>query len=80
MSSMTSSKFTHSKQRTIRTPCYRTLPQHADPRWLHHSANLGVNPSLTITALSEYAMSLVPVKEGYVGKTLIEELAAKSQA
>lgn len=27
-------------------------------------ANLGVNPSLTITAMSEYAMSQVPVKEG----------------
>ncbi len=26
--------------------------------------NLGVNPSLTITALSEYAMSLVPEKDG----------------
>ncbi|MDQ7053314.1 MAG: GMC family oxidoreductase [candidate division KSB1 bacterium] len=34
--------------------------------------NLGVNPSLTITALSEYAMSLVPKKEGYTGKTLDE--------
>jgi cholesterol oxidase len=38
-------------------------------------ANLGVNPSLTITALSEYAMSLVPGKEGHTGKTLAEELA-----
>jgi cholesterol oxidase len=27
-------------------------------------ANLGVNPSLTITALTEYAMSKVPVREG----------------
>jgi cholesterol oxidase len=27
-------------------------------------ANLGVNPSLTITALAEYAMSRMPVKEG----------------
>lgn len=27
-------------------------------------ANLGVNPSLTITAISEHAMSQVPVKEG----------------
>lgn len=27
-------------------------------------ANLGVNPSLTITAMSEHAMSKVPVKEG----------------
>jgi len=32
--------------------------------------NLGVNPSLTITALSEYAMDRIPVKEGYAGKTL----------
>jgi cholesterol oxidase len=28
-------------------------------------ANPGINPSLTITALAEYAMSQVPVKEGY---------------
>ncbi|MGE5221868.1 MAG: GMC oxidoreductase [Omnitrophica WOR_2 bacterium] len=28
-------------------------------------ANPGVNPSLTITALSEYAMSCVPAREGY---------------
>jgi cholesterol oxidase len=27
-------------------------------------ANPGVNPSLTITAMSEYAMSRVPVKQG----------------
>jgi cholesterol oxidase len=27
-------------------------------------ANLGVNPSLTITALTEHAMSFIPVKEG----------------
>jgi cholesterol oxidase len=26
--------------------------------------NLGVNPSLTITALSEYAMDKIPIKEG----------------
>lgn len=32
--------------------------------------NLGVNPSLTITALSEYAMEQIPVKEGFKGKTL----------
>ncbi|MFN3840275.1 MAG: GMC oxidoreductase [Cyclobacteriaceae bacterium] len=37
--------------------------------------NLGVNPSLTITALSEYAMSLVPKKPGTEGKTLDEQLA-----
>ena len=27
-------------------------------------ANLGVNPSLTITALAEYIMSQVPAKDG----------------
>ncbi|HXH19639.1 MAG TPA: GMC oxidoreductase [Chitinophagales bacterium] len=32
--------------------------------------NLGVNPSLTITALSEYAMEQIPSKPGYTGKTL----------
>ncbi len=32
--------------------------------------NLGVNPSLTITALSEYAMSHIPKKEGFTGKDL----------
>ncbi|QOI98915.1 MAG: GMC family oxidoreductase [Flammeovirgaceae bacterium] len=37
--------------------------------------NLGVNPSLTITALSEYAMSLVPVKAGTEVKTLDAQLA-----
>lgn len=36
--------------------------------------NLGVNPSLTITALSEYAMSLVPEKEGNTRKTLEEQM------
>ena len=30
----------------------------------------GVNPSLTITALSEYAMDQIPLKEGYAGKNL----------
>jgi cholesterol oxidase len=35
------------------------------------SANLGVNPSLTITALSEHAMSQIPVKEGAVYKPAI---------
>jgi len=38
--------------------------------------NLGVNPSLTITALSEYAMSLVPNKEGKEVRTLEERMAA----
>ena len=37
--------------------------------------NLGVNPSLTITALSEYAMANVPVKEGTQVKTLEKRLA-----
>ena len=36
--------------------------------------NLGVNPSLTITALSEYAMSLVPEKEGNINISLDEQL------
>jgi cholesterol oxidase len=40
--------------------------------------NLGVNPSLTITALSEYAMSMVPKKENTSVKTLDEQLAAVS--
>lgn len=40
-------------------------------------ANLGVNPSLTITALAEYAMSLVPPKEGHHGPTLADELAGR---
>jgi len=35
--------------------------------------NPGVNPSLTITALSEYAMSLIPAKTGNKKKS-IEEL------
>jgi cholesterol oxidase len=37
--------------------------------------NLGVNPSLTITALSEYAMSKIPSKAGSTIKTLDEQLA-----
>ena len=32
--------------------------------------NLGVNPSLTITALSEYAMSLIPNHQNWKGNTL----------
>ena len=32
--------------------------------------NLGVNPSLTITTLSEFAMEQIPAKEGHTGKTL----------
>lgn len=38
--------------------------------------NLGVNPSLTITALSEYAMSLIPEKEGNTKKSLEESVSA----
>lgn len=38
--------------------------------------NLGVNPSITITALSEYAMANVPAKQGIQTKTLEERLAA----
>jgi cholesterol oxidase len=42
--------------------------------------NLGVNPSLTITALSEYAMSLIPAKPGSAIETLDERMnRAKSQ-
>lgn len=41
-------------------------------------ANLGVNPSLSITALSEFAMSLVPVKDGYTGRSLKEQLADRA--
>ena len=40
--------------------------------------NLGVNPSLTITALSEYAMSLVPDKDGNERKRLEERMAAST--
>ncbi|MBW2219718.1 MAG: hypothetical protein JRF40_09555, partial [Deltaproteobacteria bacterium] len=32
-------------------------------------ANLGVNPSLTITAMAEHAMSHIPPKEGRGGKS-----------
>jgi cholesterol oxidase len=39
--------------------------------------NLGVNPSLTITALSEYAMSLVPDKPGHQGLSLEARMAAQ---
>lgn len=38
-------------------------------------ANLGVNPSFTITALSEYAMDHVPAKPGFRKKTLEERMA-----
>lgn len=39
--------------------------------------NLGVNPSLTITSLSEYAMSLIPVKPGHQRPSLDEQMAAR---
>lgn len=42
-------------------------------------ANLGVNPSFTITALSEYAMDNVPAKEGVTRATLAERLEAIEQ-
>jgi cholesterol oxidase len=38
--------------------------------------NLGVNPSLTITALSEYAMSLIPNCPGANHQSLQEQLDA----
>lgn len=41
--------------------------------------NLGVNPSLTITALSEYAMDQVPVKHGTIVQTLEELLASEKR-
>ena len=40
--------------------------------------NLGVNPSLTITALSEYAMEKIQAKAGIKTKTLAERLASIS--
>lgn len=39
--------------------------------------NLGVNPSLTITTLSEYAMNCIPKKQGVVSKTLDEMMAER---
>ena len=38
--------------------------------------NLGVNPSLTISALSEYAMDRIPAKEENNTRTLDERLQA----
>jgi cholesterol oxidase len=40
--------------------------------------NLGVNPSLTITALSEYAMDNIPAKEGSSVKSLAKRLEEAS--
>jgi len=42
-------------------------------------ANLGVNPSLTITALAEYAMSRIPSKPGNTHVPLDEKLKSISQ-
>lgn len=36
--------------------------------------NIGVNPALTITALSEYAMSKIPIREGAVWHEISKEL------
>ena len=41
--------------------------------------NLGVNPCLTISALSEYAMSLIPNNEGNKNKSLDEQLKDKKE-
>jgi cholesterol oxidase len=41
--------------------------------------NLGVNPSLTITALSEYAMSYIPEKEGNRHKNLEQLMKEKAK-
>ncbi len=41
--------------------------------------NLGVNPSLTITAISEYAMSLIPEKEGNTITPLDEQIANRKK-
>ncbi len=38
------------------------------------SGNLGVNPALTITSLSEYAMSWIPEKEGNKNNSLEEQM------
>ncbi len=39
--------------------------------------NLGVNPALTITCLSEYAMSLISEKEGNKNKSLEEQMKSR---
>lgn len=36
--------------------------------------NIGVNPALTITAISEYAMDLLPAKEGTEPTDISEQL------
>jgi cholesterol oxidase len=36
--------------------------------------NIGVNPALTITALSEYAMSRIPSKEGVIPTDISKQL------
>jgi len=40
--------------------------------------NLGVNPSLTITTLSEYAMSLVPSTKDHIEQIGFEKSIAES--
>ena len=42
--------------------------------------NLGVNPSLTITALSEYAMSRIPAVDGYAGADLESLISQRTGA
>lgn len=42
-------------------------------------ANLGVNPSLTITAMAEYAMSQIPAKEERMGNGFMKEFPEHSQ-
>ena len=41
------------------------------------SGNLGVNPALTITSLSEYAMSWIPEKEGNKNNSLEDQMKMK---
>jgi cholesterol oxidase len=36
--------------------------------------NIGVNPALTITAVSEYAMDLIPGKEGTIPSDITKQL------
>ncbi len=44
------------------------------------AANLGVNPSLTITALTERAMSFIPMERETAWDDAAEELAATRTA
>jgi cholesterol oxidase len=36
--------------------------------------NIGVNPSLTITAMAEYCMNQIPVKEAVAGSDISKQL------